>query len=155
MNNPYPDASWSEVGTLVYRLAPWVYMKSIYSGCDIIEVLGTIKPRTDGRWSWWRFKSKHFPKWAAGEGVALTKTGAMYTVHEGMVDPREMSDASPMAETHKYIKDGRTLGVVMDTHTKVFPWNRFSVVSEPTWKRGSGRAISLEDALCQMVSGWT
>lgn len=155
MNNPYPDSWWSAVGTLVYKLPRWHYSKPIWDNCDITERLGAVKLRSDGRWSWWRFETKHFPDWKAGQGVALSKTGAQSRVYEGLSAMGKPTERAHQAKIHKYVKDGKTLGVVVDTHTKVFPWTRYSIASEPTWKRGSGRATILEDALTQMVKGWT
>jgi len=70
------EANWMEVGTKT------VYRVPIQPDCDIIEQLGAVKPRTDSRWSWWRWKSKYH-KWIEGEGVAVSKEIAEMRVLEG------------------------------------------------------------------------
>ena len=65
-----------EVGTKT------VYRVPIQPDCDIIEVLGAVKPRTDSRWSWWRWKSKYH-KWIEGQGVVVSKEIAEMRVLEG------------------------------------------------------------------------
>ncbi len=152
VENPYPDASWSRVGTIVDKNAKWVYRKPIWDGYGIVDHLGAIKRRADGRWSWWRSESKHFPNWKSGQGVSLTRTGAINYIYEGL--SKEETPSSLMADIHKYIKDGEVLGIVIDAHAGVFPWTRHYIRSEPTWKRGSGREMLLETALRRMTEGW-
>ncbi len=70
------NANWKKIGTKT------VYRVPIHPDCGIIEHLGAIKPRTDSRWSWWRWKSK-FHKWIEGQGVAASQGAAEMRVLEG------------------------------------------------------------------------
>lgn len=71
-------AEWREAPhSLLYcvRLQPF----------DVIhEHLGSIKQRADGRWNWWRWKSRYH-EWSVGrgQGVALTEEEAKAKVLEG------------------------------------------------------------------------
>ncbi len=143
--NPYPDASWSNTGTLVYKLQKWVYRKPIWNDCNIVDCLGAIKLRSDGRWSWWRFKSKHFPDWLDGQGVSLTKMGAIYKVYGGLSKPRELS------RTHRWLRftsTSRTVSILAssstptlecsrgpDTRTQMSSPGRGVPVVPPPWRR--------------------
>jgi hypothetical protein len=83
-------ATWSQVGTQVYRLPKFVYRIPISSTCSIIEHLGAVKERNDSRWNWWRFKSTFHQDWnAGGQGVAASKEAAMMRVLEGWDVPTE------------------------------------------------------------------
>ncbi len=64
---PTHDCKWSPYGVL-QRTPRFVYHKPIPNQPDVTWALGTIKLRTDGRWSWWRQLSRHWPKWRAGQG---------------------------------------------------------------------------------------
>ena len=62
------------------------YRIPISPGSTICEHLGVVKPRADGRWNWWR-KPSQFHKWVTGQGVAVTKQGAVLYVEEGWTPP--------------------------------------------------------------------
>ncbi|MHC4296520.1 MAG: hypothetical protein ACYS7Y_04405 [Planctomycetota bacterium] len=50
------------------------------------EVLGAVKQRGDGRWTWWRWRSRyHSKKWthAPAEGVEMTQELATAKVEKG------------------------------------------------------------------------
>jgi hypothetical protein len=52
-------------------------------GWPIVERLGAVKPRGDGRWSWWRWRSKFHKGWETGQGVVATEELAKAKVLEG------------------------------------------------------------------------
>jgi len=162
INQPPPthDCEWSPYGVL-QRKPTFVYHKPIYPEhpeWNITWVLGTIKLRTDGRWSWWRQLSPHWPAWQVGQGVALTKMGAMYDVQEGWT-PQDILRLFPttsclMADVYEYSQDVRqndpwfkrkvVLGRVIDTHTGVWTWVRHKSKYHPEWKPGRGTSASCQ-----------
>jgi hypothetical protein len=86
---------FTEENTLACRkLATWdhsgraalVYRVRLEAEGSIIEHLGAVKPRGDGRWSWWRWRSKFHPTWERGnhnQGVVATEELAKAKVLEG------------------------------------------------------------------------
>lgn len=81
-------ASWLTHGeTTVYRVP---VSPDVCKGHTIMnERLSAIRPSSDGRWNWWRWKSKYHRGWdkCAGpggvQGVANSKTEAIVKVLEG------------------------------------------------------------------------
>jgi hypothetical protein len=65
-----------------------VYNFPIQEGCRIIERLGVIQLRADGRWNWWRRKSDFHGDWRGGaQGVAESRDQAKERVEEGWPIP--------------------------------------------------------------------
>jgi hypothetical protein len=172
---PTHDCEWSPYGVL-QRMPTFVYHKPMYPDhpeWDITWALGTIKLRADGRWSWWRNRLgpglAHWPAWRAGQGIALTKMGAMYDVQDGWVTQEQARlfpiDPTPMALVYEYSQDVRhdhntwemnvVLGRVIDTHTDVFPWQRSKSKYHPNWKPGCGHATSIKEASLRLMEGWS
>lgn len=58
------------------------YRVPILDATKLVEILGAVKLRSDGRWNWWRWKSR-FHKWSTGQGVEENKEAAMKCVLEG------------------------------------------------------------------------
>ncbi len=75
---------WDYWGTSVkYRVPGEIDENIDYSvSAQLSEYLGAVKLRADGRWDWWRWKSK-FHKWSTGQGVAATEDEAKVKVLEG------------------------------------------------------------------------
>jgi hypothetical protein len=70
-------AEWRQCGNrLVYRLP-------CTPDTIIVEHLGGVKERGDGRWDWWRWKSDFHHQWMVGQGVALSQGAAEMCVLEG------------------------------------------------------------------------
>ena len=168
-----PDygCEWSPWGVL-QRMPTFIYHKPIYPDYpdwDITWELGRIKLRTDGRWSWWRQLSPHWPVWRAGEGVALTKMGAIFNVQEGWI-PQEHVELFPtiepptVADVYEYssrLNGDRAwwerhivLGRVIDTHTGVWIWVRHKSKLHPEWKPGRGTSRSCHLAHQNLMDGW-
>jgi len=81
-------ADWSKVGTAVYTLPKFVYRIPCTPDTDIVEQLGAIKERNDGRWNWWRSESKFHQSWhtnfgGINQGVARTQGEAEVRVLGG------------------------------------------------------------------------
>lgn len=61
-----------------------VYVVPIKVGVRIVEHLGAIKFRTDGRWNWWRWTSNSNKEWSGyAQGVVGAKADAITIVEEG------------------------------------------------------------------------
>ncbi len=69
-------ATWKQCGK---RL---VYTMTISPDSRIVEHLGAVKLRGDGRWDWWRWESD-FYEWPTGQGVEETEEEAKARVLEG------------------------------------------------------------------------
>lgn len=75
----------------------WLYGRKKYSapiqGTSMHTVLGAVKERADGRWTWWRWRSKYHSKsWthAPAEGVQATKELAIAEVEKGWEDAKSI-----------------------------------------------------------------
>jgi len=75
--------SWKQVGTTIYTLSKFVYRVPCISDTRIVEQLGAVKKRSDGRWNWWRFKSKFHKSWSSDQGVANNQGAAEMRVLDG------------------------------------------------------------------------
>lgn len=162
--SPYGSGS----GSGNRRMPRFVYHKPIPDDPDVTWALGTIKQRTDGRWSWWRQLSPHWPEWRADQGVALTKMGAMFDVQEGWVTQEQTrllpSEPTPMARVYEYIAppqpsaawyaSSKVLGRVIDTHTGIWTWVRHKSKHHPKWKPGRGTSASCRLAHQNLMDGW-
>jgi hypothetical protein len=73
---------WDEMGSFVCLLPKVVYRVPIAEGFRMVEHLGAVKPRRDGRWNWWRWQSR-FHRWKTGQGVADSQEAAQKKVLEG------------------------------------------------------------------------
>jgi hypothetical protein len=75
-------ASWSTYGKRK------VYRVPIDDSFLIVEHLGAVKKRKDGRYDWWRWPSRFHPTWdkQARQGVVDTEEGAMEIVLKGWDD---------------------------------------------------------------------
>lgn len=78
-------ANWSLVGEIFHKLPKYVYRVPITPMTKMVEHLGVIKERSDGRWDWWRFNSAEH-KWKVGQGIADTKAWAQIEVLRGWDD---------------------------------------------------------------------
>ncbi len=94
------EANWRQMGRkLVYRV-PCV------PGAKMVEHLGSIKERSDGRWDWWRSESAYHETWRGmGQGVALSQGAAEMRVLEGWdtmeqqcIKAHEEGDSRPLQE---------------------------------------------------------
>jgi len=165
---PTTGCQWSPTWPLIQRLPRLVYHKPVHLSHESTWSLGTIKLRSDGRWSWWRQLSPHWPAWRAGQGVALTKMSAMYDVQEGWVSEevaRQLPlDPTPMADMYEYVQTSSTrfegwqysevLGRVIDTHTGIWTWVRHKSKYHPEWKPGNGTSASCHLAHQNLMDGW-
>ena len=70
-------ATWDKFGKAQ------AYRVRLEESDTIVEHLGMVKLRADGRWGWWRAKSKYHEGWTMGQGVALTEEEAKAKVLEG------------------------------------------------------------------------
>lgn len=78
------------MGTAIHKLPPVVYRVPILPDNTIVEHLGEVKERTDGRWNWWRKRSKYHKNWnGEGQGVAANQGAAEMRVLEGWDVPTE------------------------------------------------------------------
>jgi hypothetical protein len=59
------------------------FMVAARADSTLIEKLGQIWKKNDGRWVWVRHKSKYQGRWSAGQGVAASKQEAANKVVEG------------------------------------------------------------------------
>jgi len=60
------------------------YAVPIRSDMRIVEHLGAIKLRKDGRWNWWRWTSDFHKEWSGhAQGVVVAKADAITIVEEG------------------------------------------------------------------------
>jgi hypothetical protein len=144
---------------MVYRLPKFTFSKGIQPGCHhITENLGAIKLRTDGRWTWWRWRSEFFSEWREGQGVSLVQTGATLKVLAGWYDTDD--ESPPMADVYEYVQTrgwsstGEVLGRVIDTHTGVWTWIRHKSKLHPEWQRGRGTSRSCRLAHQNLMDGW-
>ena len=81
------ESSWKKVGELVFKLPKYVYRVPCIPGSKMVDHLGAIKERADGRWNWWRFTSNYHPTWSVeGQGVTDSQVGAMDEVLLGWVN---------------------------------------------------------------------
>jgi len=157
---PTHDCKWSPLG-YAQQVPTFIYHKPMYPyypNWDVTWTLGTIKLRTDGRWSWWRQLSQYWPVWRAGEGVALTKIGAIFSVQEGWIPQDQLKllptvSPTPMAHVYKYSTDV-VLGRVIDTHTGVWTWVRHKSKLYPEWVPGCGTCGSRRLAHQNLMDGW-
>ncbi len=87
MTNPCRvKASWMPIGTPIYKI-PIVYRVPYTLDSQIVEHLGAIKERNDGRWNWWRKRSNYHKSWnGEGQGVADSRGAAELRVLEGWDD---------------------------------------------------------------------
>lgn len=77
------QSEWVPVGRLVNRSQKIVYRVRISPDAIIVEHLGAVKERPDGRWDWWRFETEfHLWDWPA-QGVAATEQAAKAAVLSG------------------------------------------------------------------------
>jgi hypothetical protein len=77
-------AAWRQIGKGVYKLPKFVYRVPVTPKTRMVEHLGAVKERADGRWDWWRFRSKWHKNWQGeGQGVALSLGAAEMRVLEG------------------------------------------------------------------------
>lgn len=72
----------AELGKRQHPYGKSIYRVPIAHEFNIYEHLGAIQRRRDGRWNWWRWKSK-FHKWQTGQGVAASEVGAQLMLLEG------------------------------------------------------------------------
>lgn len=80
------QAEWVPVGRLVNRSQKIVYRVRISPDARIVEHLGAVKERTDGRWDWWRWASE-FHLWdRVGQGVTEIEEEAKAQVMLGWGD---------------------------------------------------------------------
>lgn len=79
MNICRTRATWSTVGTMVHKLPPRHYRVPIQPDEDMIEVLGIVKPRSDGRWDWWRLASVWQKDWQKDRMPGATNQGVTHT----------------------------------------------------------------------------
>ncbi|MHC4300919.1 MAG: hypothetical protein ACYS7Y_26900 [Planctomycetota bacterium] len=76
-------ARWAEQGKECHKRVPFVYSVPIRPGDDMVEQLGVVKERSDGRFDWWRRESK-WHRWDGdAQGVADTREEGMNHVLEG------------------------------------------------------------------------
>ena len=81
-------AAWSQIGKYAFRLPKFTYNIPCMPEYDMYESLGAIKERNDGRWNWWRSKSRYHKSWnenfgGADQGVAANQGAAEMRVLEG------------------------------------------------------------------------
>ena len=77
-------ANWSLVGAMVHKLPKYVYRVPITPMTKMVEHLGVIKERSDGRWDWWRKESAAHRTWLGpDQGVAVSQGAAEIRVLEG------------------------------------------------------------------------
>jgi hypothetical protein len=77
-------ANWMQMGTMVYKLPKFAYRVPITPTTKMVEHLGIIKERSDGRWNWWRRKSAAHRTWLGpAQGVAVSQGAAEMRVLEG------------------------------------------------------------------------
>ena len=79
-------ATWSKIGE--YKLPKSVYRVPCTPTTRMVEHLGAVKEKTDGRWNWWRFRSDFHKSWnenfgGADQGVAASQGAAEVRVLEG------------------------------------------------------------------------
>ena len=76
-------AEWAGVGRLVNQSQREVYRVQIAPDARIVEHLGAVKKRADGRWDWWR-RASTFHRWTGpAQGVVETIEEAKAKVLEG------------------------------------------------------------------------
>ncbi len=77
-------ARWKPIGKYVYKLPKFIYRVPCMLGNRVVEHLGAVKKRSDGRWNWWRFESKYHLTWKGeSQGVADNQGTAEMRVLEG------------------------------------------------------------------------
>ena len=74
-------AAWSQIGKYFYKLPKFVYQVPCMPEYDMYEGLGAVKEKTDGRWNWWRNKSRYHKSWnenfgGVDQGVAASQGAA-------------------------------------------------------------------------------
>ncbi len=78
------DTRWVSYGMAAkVGVAVFVYQAQIVLNCALHDTLGVVRQNDDSTWSWWRWRSKFFPEWRGGEGVASSEHEARVTVLEG------------------------------------------------------------------------
>ena len=75
------------------------YRVQIGHDVAMVEHLGAVKYRADGRWNWWRWQSRYH-EWKPGQGVAATVEAAKARVLEGWAEEqvKPMSAAEILEE---------------------------------------------------------
>lgn len=84
-------AAWSKIGR--DTLPKFVYRIPCTPATNMVEHLGAVKEKTDGRWYWWRFRSNFHKSWNENfgdvdQGVAANQGAAEMRVLEGWNDER-------------------------------------------------------------------
>ena len=75
-----------------------IYWLPCYPTSFMVEHLGAIKERGDGRWDWWRWKSKFHTLWMTDQGVALSQGAAELRVLEGWATYDELNHIKEFME---------------------------------------------------------
>ena len=73
-------ATWGTYKRTTYRVP--IHPDFCQRAMLMVEHLGAVQVRADGRWNWWRWKSKYH-EWSVGQGVVNTKTLAIAEVLKG------------------------------------------------------------------------
>jgi hypothetical protein len=85
------EAAWRQIGTQVYKLPKYVYRIPCMPGGKVVDHIGAIKERNDGRWNWWRMRTNFHPTWnGEGQGVADSRGAAEMRVLEGWAADDEL-----------------------------------------------------------------
>jgi len=78
------NASWVQIGKSVYTLPKFVYRIPCTPNTKMVDHIGAVKERSDGRWDWWRMRTNWHPSWnGEGQGVAVSMVDAKLKVLEG------------------------------------------------------------------------
>ncbi len=76
------QAYWKHFGNR--RLPKSIYCIPCRPGGWVVDHIGAVKERNDGRWNWWRWPSNFHKTWnGEGQGVAASKYAAMLQVLDG------------------------------------------------------------------------
>jgi hypothetical protein len=68
----------------VSKLPRFAYRVPVTPGSKMVDHLGVIKERSDGRWNWWRMESNYHQTWLGPkQGVADNRSDAEMRVLEG------------------------------------------------------------------------
>jgi hypothetical protein len=81
------DGKWMRLGSRQ------VYRVPIMPNCRIVEHLGAVKPRRDGRWNWWAWPSRFHKEWqgANNQGVATGEQEAKRKVEALRISKHQAS----------------------------------------------------------------
>lgn len=108
------QGAWNQVGIGIREHEYHRYTMPIKEGCRIVERLGAIQQRVDGRWNWWRWDSDLHGDWRGiAQGVSESKAEAKERVEEGWPIPfKEILDQMIQAVADIAERHGRSFDAV-------------------------------------------